>query len=78
MQALGPDAVKCVIVPYENYEELFRRSLTAPKQRPALTGKQKAKFNDHMAEAAVVMVQRKEMSVLPTEVSEMVERETMK
>lgn len=71
------DDVKCVICPYEQYEELVRRSLTAPKVRPALSAKQKAKFRDHMAAQAVVNVSRRESYSVAQPVGEMVERNTM-
>lgn len=67
------EAVRCVIVPWLEYEELVKRSLCAPKNLPPLTGKQKGKLHDRMANAAVVNVRREMHDQMPGPVQEIIQ-----
>jgi len=51
---------RCVLVFENDYKELLRRAICAPKNLPTLTGKQRNKVDDAMREACIVMMQRKD------------------
>lgn len=68
-------ASKMVLVPYEEYENLLKRAVQAPKRNLDLSDKQKAKVRNAMLDACVVMMHRREMAQHPVpEVQALAER----
>ena len=61
---------KYALVQRDDYIELVKRSVTAPKVRPLLTGKQQRRANDQIDNTFFIDVGIEERTMAPKEVTE--------